>query len=83
MSHDLLDVARDTAQQMVTCLLAGDRPQAVTILDSSSVPHEVMALVMADLVAYTHHRWARSLGIDRAEAWQELMLDVEAWRVES
>lgn len=75
-----LDTARDAAQQIVTACLHGDRSTAVDI--ATEYPDgTVLALVLADLVAYTHHRWSEALGIPRSEAWTELMADVEEWRV--
>lgn len=76
-----LDTAMDAAQQMVTACLHGDRSLTVDIAESYPDPL-LLALVLADLTAYTHTRWCRALGSPemRAEGWQALMADVEEWR---
>lgn len=81
----LISAARDTAQQMVTACLHGDRDMAADLAIEAAHP-EVLALVLADLTAYTHWRWMRALGgnSDRtAEGWQALMADIEEWRAET
>lgn len=77
-----LDAARDAAQQAVTACLHGDRDTAVQIVQDYP-DGTILALVLADLVAYTHHNWGRTLGMDGdaiRESWAELMADVEEWR---
>lgn len=79
---ETIDAARDAAQQMVTACLADHRIIAADIAESYPDPL-ILALVLADLVAYTHTRWTRAIGGDdevRIESWRELMLDVEEWR---
>lgn len=76
----VLDELRDSAQQIVTCLLHGDRGLASDIAKAVNGP-VVLVLVLADLVAYTHHRWALATGVPRDQAWAELLLDIEEWRV--
>src|SRR5690606_1425262 len=53
-SMTLLDEARGTAQQMVTCLLAGDREGALQLF-ARTKSETLLALAMADLCAYVHH----------------------------
>lgn len=78
----MLDMARDTAQATVTALLHGDRELAQEI--ASGYPDAfVLALVLADLVAYTHDRWSRAIGADTAgrnDSWAALLQDIEEWR---
>jgi hypothetical protein len=76
-----IDTARDAAQQMVTACLHGDRDTAASIAQDYPEPL-ILALVLADLTAYTHTRWCQALGTPemRAEGWQALMADVEEWR---
>lgn len=79
-----LDRARDTAQQVVTALLHGDRHLAGQIVEEYPAPL-ILALVLADLVAHTHHSWARATGMaieQRNQSWAELMADIEEWRSE-
>lgn len=71
---------RDAAQQMVTALLHGDRSLASDIAQEAFDPL-TLALVLADFGAYIHDRWSQALGLDRSEAWQTLMADIEEWRV--
>lgn len=79
-----IDTARDAAQQVVTACIHGDRSSAVDI--AQEYPDQlVLALVLADLVAFVHHKWGRAVGFDQAqirEGWAELMADVEGWRAE-
>lgn len=78
-----IPAARDTAQQVVTLLLHSEREEAFEIAQDFD-DHLVLALVLADLVAYVHHRWARALDMDKeaqAGAWHSLMVDVEEWRL--
>lgn len=81
MSHvdQAIDGARDTAQQVVTALLHKDRALAAEIAEGYADPL-VLALVLADLTAHVHCRWADSIGAPAAEGWQALMADVEEWR---
>ena len=84
MSADVpltLDGAMDTAQQMVTALLHGDRDLGREIAAGYPDPL-VLALVLGDLVAYTHDSWSRAIGADRNEGWAHLMADIEEWRAE-
>lgn len=78
-----IDSARDAAQQMVTACLHDDRSLASDIAQGYPDPL-ILALVLADLTAYTHDRWCRALGTPemRAEGWQALMADVEEWRTQ-
>lgn len=42
-----------------------------------------LALVLVDLVAHVHCRWAVALGMDdesARDAWRELMADIETWK---
>jgi hypothetical protein len=75
--------ARDTAQQVVSSLIYGNRHEAVDIAAGYRDPL-VLALVLADLTAYVHYRWSRATGLDgdgRAEAWVSLLADIEEWRL--
>jgi hypothetical protein len=75
----MVDRARDAAQQIVTAFLHGDRERGVDI--AVEFPSEiVLALMLADLVAYVHHTWSVELGVNRSEAWVRLLADLEAWR---
>lgn len=74
------DEARNQAQLIVTCLLTGDRDQAGDEWDGMNDAQILAcALVLADLVAYVHCRWANAVGINVHRAWQELMADVAQW----
>lgn len=78
----VIDTCRDAAQQAVTAVLHGDRDEAVRIVTGHDDPL-LVALVLVDLAAYIHHRWARATGIDhdgRTDAWAALLLDIESWR---
>lgn len=82
MSDATIDTAMDAAQQMVTACLADHRIIASDIAEAYPEPL-ILALVLADLVAYTHTRWTRAIGGNdevRIDSWRELMLDVEEWR---
>lgn len=81
MAELTIDTARDAAQQMVTACLHTERSTVIEIAQDYP-DHLVLSLVLADLVAYVHHRWSNALGIDRSTAWAELMADVEEWRIE-
>jgi uncharacterized protein YaeQ len=77
-----LDPARDVAQQAVTAVLHGDRDQASLIAADHPEPLE-LALVLLDLVAHVHCRWAFTLGLDDIQAraaWTEIVADIEHWR---
>jgi hypothetical protein len=71
---------QDTAQQVVTALLNEDRDLAGDLAEAFPDPL-ALALVLADLTAYIHHAWAAAAGIDRTEAWQFILGQVEHWRV--
>ena len=78
-----IPTARDTAQQLVTLLLHGERHEAVDLANEYA-DHLVLSLVLADLVAYVHDRWAKACDFttaDRNEAWRSLLADVEEWRL--
>lgn len=82
-----LDRCRDVAQQAVTAALHGDRDDAAMIvLDLDTRTPEgllELALVLVDLVAHVHCRWAAALSMDdeqARDAWRELMADIETWR---
>jgi hypothetical protein len=80
---DGFDGARDTAQQMVTALLAGDRDLCADIAEEYPMPL-VLALVLADLCAFVHVNWTEGTGTgaeNRLEEWQALMQGIEEWRV--
>lgn len=77
-----LDECRDTAQQAVTATLHGDRVDAAWIVLDQPETLE-LALVLVDLVAHVHCRWAHAIGMDdeaARDAWRELMADVETWK---
>lgn len=66
---------RGNAQAMVTRLRAVARALEV---DADCDPL-LLALTLADLVAYVHHRWATATDVDEDQAWRELLLDVAEW----
>lgn len=74
-----IDQARDTAQQTVSACLHGDRDTAADLATGFPMP-ELLALVLADLVAHVHTRWARGAGAPPIEGWQALLSDIEEWR---
>lgn len=77
-----LDHARDTAQQAVTATLHGDREDAAWIVLDHPDQLE-LSLVLVDLVAHVHCRWAHALDMDdeqARDAWRELMADIEQWK---
>lgn len=79
-----IPAARDVAQQVVTCLIHGDRDRGVDLAVEFEDPL-VLALVLADLVAYVHYRWSRAVDFDddqREGAWADLLVDIEEWRLE-
>lgn len=85
MSASVIDSCRDAAQQAVTAVLNGDRDQAVRIVTGHDDPL-LVALVLIDLAAYIHHRWARASGLgpaERRDAWRQLLLEIESWRAQS
>lgn len=73
---------QDTAQQIVTALLNGDRDTADDLAEQFPDPL-TLALVLADLTAYVHHVWCEAAGLDRHEAWQFIMGQVEQWRADT
>jgi hypothetical protein len=78
-----IPTARDTAQQVVTLLVHGERHEAVDIAAEYD-DHLVLSLVLADLVAYVHYRWSRACDMDhqqKVDAWRSLLADVEEWRL--
>lgn len=74
-----IDDARDAAQQAVTACVHGERPLGVDII-AGYPDHQVLALVLADLVAHVHHRWAATHGVNHLDAWKLLLADIEQWR---
>lgn len=79
----LFDDAAGTAQQIVTALLHGDRDTAGDLVENlvdDGRKHLAATLALAELVAYTHVRWAESIGAEPTEAWAALMVDTEEWR---
>lgn len=79
---DGLNTARDAAQQAVTAVLHDERALASDIVVDHPEPLE-LALVLVDLVAHVHCRWAAAISMDdqqAQQAWTELMADVEQWR---
>jgi hypothetical protein len=78
-----LDPYRDLAQRLVTAVLVGDRQLAVDLIAEFDGPTHVLALVLADLCAHTHHQWAEAVDFPpdrRVEAWQWMLVDIEDWR---
>jgi len=77
-----INAARDAAQQMVTACMHGHRVIAADI--ATEFPdHLVLALVLADLCAYTNHAWGSAVAMDPDEVragWREMMADIEEWR---
>lgn len=77
-----LETAKAAAQQVVTACLHGDRHTALNVAKDYPNPL-VLALVLADLVAFTHSQWAvhvLDMTIEeRNTAWEKLMLDVAEW----
>jgi hypothetical protein len=82
---DDFDKARDTAQQAVTALLAGDRHLAGDIIDEYP-HHKLLACVLADLCAYVHVQWTVTMSFDgdregRLKGWQAIMRGIEEERM--
>lgn len=77
---DQWDGARDTAQQAVTACVNGDRDTAADLLAGHPDPLS-LALVLADLCAFTNHQWAEYAGEHPAAGWRSILHGLEAWRV--
>lgn len=76
---------KDIAQAMITCILNGDRDTPADMAQAHFAP-EVLALVLADLVACVHSAWSNIImknGITPQQTWQTLMLDIANWREEN
>lgn len=60
MGSPQIEAAKDAAQAMVTCVVHGDRPGAVEILEAYGRDHgasDALALVLVDLAHYVHLSW--------------------------
>lgn len=81
-SEERWDAGRDTAQQILTALVNGDRSTAGDLAAEweDTYPPIILSMVLADLCAYVHIRWATAVGMSSVESWTELMTDVEGWR---
>lgn len=77
----ILNDTKDTAQAMVTCLLNGDRDTPAVMAQEHIAP-EVLALVLADLVASVHTAWCGTImGQEKVkDGWRIFLLDIAKWR---
>lgn len=79
----IFESAKDSAQQMMTALLAGDRDLAGDIAEEFPAEHQIaLSLVLADLCAAVHKTWCTTFCDDTVvlDTWQAMMMDIEVWR---